>query len=265
MRAKTELFLYMLSWRGEQLSQPTCHRIQQSFEGWAYQNGLLPRIQKLEAEGFLAKHPQAADLSGVMQLTEKGRQAALGGHDPEKAWTRKWDRTWHMILFDLPADETALRKAFLRTLRANGFGCLQGSVWISPCIPGEMTTYLKGHPTRPCRLLHLKAKSSGKQADMRLVKDGWNFSKIENHYDALMQVLNAFDRVHQPAALLAWARREWAAWKKICDTDPFLPRALHPPGYPGPEIYAKRQQILKQAGILASDLFVSPETNFVEG
>jgi hypothetical protein len=173
MRAKTELFLYMLSWRGEQLSQPTCHRIQQSFEGWAYQNGLLPRIQKLEAEGFLAKHPQAADLSGVMQLTEKGRQAALGGHDPEKAWTRKWDRTWHMILFDLPADETALRKAFLRTLRANGFGCLQGSVWISPCIPGEMTTYLKGHPTRPCRLLHLKAKSSGKQADMRLVKDGW--------------------------------------------------------------------------------------------
>lgn len=260
MRTKTELFLYMLSWRGEQLLSPTSRHLQQSFEGWAYQNGFLPQIEKLKAQGFLKSHPEASDLSCFVQLTKEGMRVAQGGVNPEKAWARKWDHTWHLILFDMPAEERTLRKAFLRTLKSNGFGCLQGSVWLSPHLPKKMKRYLMKHPSRPCRLLHLKSKSEGKKADQRMVRDGWNFSEIETYYLELLQVLNDLNHVDHPTQLLIWAQREWQAWKKICDHDPFLPRGLHPSDYPGPDIWAKRQQILKQAGILASELFVSPET-----
>ncbi|WFB35791.1 PaaX family transcriptional regulator C-terminal domain-containing protein [Kiritimatiellota bacterium B12222] len=261
MRTKTELFLYMLSWRSGQLLSPTSHHLHQSFEGWAYQNGFLPQIEKLKAQGFLKNHPDARDVNCFIQLTREGELAAQGGVNPEKAWARKWNQTWHLILFDLPAHERTLRKEFLRALKANGFGCLQGSVWVSPRFPKTMKKYLNTHPTRPCRLVHLKSFSEGKEQDRRLVWDAWNFNRIHQDYLNLLQILNEFQQIENASQLLNWAQREWRAWKTICEKDPMLPKALHPADYPGPEIWHKRKKVLKQAGLLASGLFVSPETN----
>ena len=261
MRTKTELLLYMLSWRNGQLLNPSSHHLQQSFEGWAYQNGFLPQIENLKAKGFLEKHPESSDLGDFVQLTRAGQKVAQGGLRPEKAWARKWDQFWHMLIFDLPACEGSLRKDFLRTLKANGFGCLQGSVWVSPCFPKKMKKYLKNHPTRPCRLLHLKSGSEGKQKDQRIVQDAWNFRQIEQEYIALLQILNDFAQIRTATQLLAWAQQEWQAWKNICEKDPMLPKILQPADYPGPDIWSKRQTILHQAGLLAAELFVSAETN----
>jgi DNA-binding transcriptional regulator PaaX len=251
----------MLSWRSGQLLNPSNHNLLQSFEGWAYQNGFLPQIENLRAKGFLEKHPPASDLGHFVQLTRAGETAAQGGLRPEKAWGQKWDHIWHMLIFDLPASEGSLRKEFLRTLKAQGFGCLQGSVWVSPRFPQKMKKYLKSHPTRPCRLLHLKSPSEGGQTDQRIVQDAWNFNQIEQAYLDLQTVLNEFDQIHTAGQLLDWAKREWGSWKTICEKDPMLPKKLHPPSYPGPEVWNTRQKVLKKAGLLASELFVSAETN----
>ncbi len=261
MRTKTEFLLYLLSWRSGHLRTPSRQPLHQSFESWAYKNGFLPQIESLIAKGYLEKHPPSDSLNGFVELTRAGQKAAQGDLWPEKAWAKKWDRVWHLILFDLPACETALRKEFLRTLRTNRFGCLQGSVWVGPRLPKPMKKYLKTHPSRPCRLVYLKSASEGKDQDRRMVRDAWNFNQIHQEYLNLLQILNEFQHIGNAKQLLDWAQREWQTWKTICEKDPMLPGVLQPADYPGPEVWHKRKKVLKQAGLLASDLFVSPETN----
>ncbi|MDF3130461.1 hypothetical protein P0Y35_14740 [Kiritimatiellaeota bacterium B1221] len=260
MRTKTELLLYMISWRKDQLFHAS-HPPQQSFEGWAYQNGFPTQIETLKAKGYLQTR---SDLSPFLQLTQTGQLAAQGGLHPQQAWSKRWDHIWHMLIFDLPAEEKALRKNFLRTLKIHGFGCLQGSVWVSPRFPTSMSSYLKNHPSRPCRLLHLKSNSEGKRKDQCIIRDAWNFDLIADLYQELLEILHEFPQVENADQLLDWAQREWNAWKSICEKDPMLPRSLHPTKYPGPKVWKKRQQVLSQAGRLATELFVAPATNNVE-
>lgn len=108
------------------------------------------------------------DKRRVHRLTEAGRIAALGGRDPEAAWTTVWDYRWRLFLFDIPQTDNALRRKLTRSLSAIGCGCLQGSVWISATRPpgievafpetGRDCSHLIISPNR-CEIASLAAKS----------------------------------------------------------------------------------------------------------
>jgi len=53
VRAKTEELLYLLLWTAETISRPTWRNLTESFEGWAYRNGLLRQLQRLEKRRWL--------------------------------------------------------------------------------------------------------------------------------------------------------------------------------------------------------------------
>jgi DNA-binding transcriptional regulator PaaX len=76
--------------------------------------------------------------------------------------------------------------------------------------------------------------------DKEAVYQAWNFSKIEEMYQAyealLAQPLESRD--------LDWFRREHLLWKKIQALDPFLPKRLLPPTYPGLRIWKLRKSAL---------------------
>jgi hypothetical protein len=65
MRAKTEELLYMLLWASEMLWHPTFRNFTESFEDWAYRNGL--------AAGTAARTPRVA--GGAGRQTDAGVQA----------------------------------------------------------------------------------------------------------------------------------------------------------------------------------------------
>ena len=244
MKAKTELLLYMLAWGGGKLLSPSLRYQTMGFEEWAYRNGLLREIQRLEAQGFLEKHPDAGSMKAFSRVTEAGERVAMGGRNPERTWNLEWDRRWRLFLFDMPAKEHALRKALLRTLRRCGCGCLQNSVWISPVLPEELRPLLDAAEDRPGSLILLEAESRGATMDRMMVEDAWDFDRVEEAYGELSAVLAELPEEPDPQKVQAWAKSEMEAWKKIVATDPFLPRMLCPQGYSGFEVWKTRQQTL---------------------
>ncbi len=257
MKAKTELLLHRLLWLADKPMRPTFRNIEDSFEGWAYHQGLLPQIRRLEAQGLLESTTDELSGRRLHRLTEAGRIAATGGRDPESAWSAPWDQQWRLFLFDIPEVESSKRRLLNRALARAGCGCLQGSVWISTHLPASLEAILAEEDSECSHLLLLLAASKGKIVDGRMVLAAWDFTAIGAGYEAVLEVLDQFPQVAGAAdaeALADWTARELAAWRKALAADPLLPAVLHPKDYPGPEVSQKRRKVLEQAARLARTL-----------
>ncbi len=239
--------LYMLGWAAGKAFTRSFQYQMEGFEQWAYRNGLLRRIHELEAKAFIERTRDPDSFKGFLKLTDAGMKATLGGRDPEQAWDAPWDGKWRLFLFDLPSDQHALRKKFLRALRACGCGWLQQSVWISPTLPEEMKEFLDHTDDRPGALILLEALSRGRELDRMMVEDAWDFERVAETHTELAAVLADFPKNPDIPRLMEWAKREQAATKRMLELDPLLPRLLCPAGYQGFEIWKKRQQTLQQA------------------
>lgn len=249
MRAKTELLLWHLLWAAEMMMRPTFRNLMGGYEGWAYRNGFLKEIQRLEAKGIVELTRSPLDHQRLVRLTQAGRELALGGRDPQASWEKVWDNKWRLVLFDLPADNNRLRRQVLRALAAHGFGCLQGSVWISPQEPPELRKVFKEQGRDCSHFMVLEADSKGAKVDRKMVAAAWDFERINELYAEHMEVLgrwNAKIAASQPA-LLAWSTRENVAWLKAIRNDPLLPKALLPRGYVGRKAWNRRGKIMKRA------------------
>lgn len=131
MKSKTEDFLNLLLWSTDMLMRPTFRNLTDSYESWVYRHGLSRQVATLEELQLLERDPKTPG-DRLYRLTEQGRLHALGGRDPEAQWSRHWDGHWRLVLFDVPMEQHVYRGRLRRYLRVRGFGCLQGSVWITP-------------------------------------------------------------------------------------------------------------------------------------
>lgn len=257
MKAKTELLLYRLMWLAEKPLRPTYYHLEQSFEGWAYQNGLLNQIQQLEAKGFLEATQDPASGKRLHRLTEAGRAVAQGGRDPEKAWAQPWDQKWRLFLFDIPEREKSKRRQLTRALAKAGCGCLQGSVWISPVTPPAIESLVAGDDPDCTHLLLLFADSKGRKADAKMAQTAWNFGAIHAAYQQLQAVLDGFSKVASHLtreSLREWTASENAATRACLRIDPLLPAELLPKDYLGQETWRNRSKILAEVSRVASSL-----------
>ena len=87
MKAKTEELLYHLLWTCQMLSRPTWRNMTESFEGWAYRNGLLVQMGRLEQRKWVTRKSRERS-DRTYRLSAQGRLHALGGRDPEERWAR---------------------------------------------------------------------------------------------------------------------------------------------------------------------------------
>lgn len=252
MNAKTELLLLHLLWSADVMLRPTFRNLNQGFEGWAYRSGFLPQIHRLEAEGFLESNKSTLGKSRLIRLTEAGRIAALGGRDPEHGWSMPWDGKWRLILFDIPVTERSLRKRVNRALAGLGCGCLQGSVWISPRVPGDAGALFEERGEDCSHLLLLEADSRGQKVDQKMVKAAWNFSRINDHYRHHLEILESFPARPSDSSLLNWSKLENQAWLDAVRSDPLLPHMLLPAEYLGVKAWEKRRAVLRKAARLAT-------------
>jgi DNA-binding transcriptional regulator PaaX len=255
MKAKTELLLYRLLWLAEKPLRPTYFNLEQSFEGWAYRNGLLNQIQQLEAKGFLEATQDPASGKRLHRLTEAGRAVLQGGRDPDRAWAQPWDHKWRLFLFDIPEHERSRRRQLTRALAKAGCGCLQGSVWISPATPPAIESLVAGDDPDCTHLLMLMADSKGPKADAHMVEGAWDFEAINEAYQELQVVLDHFQEVARGKtreSLAEWTASENAATRACMGIDPLLPAQLLPKNYMGRKVWSQRRKILAGAARLAS-------------
>ena len=257
MQPKTEELLYFLLWSAEMLVRPTFRNITESFEEWAYRNGLLRQLRRLEQLQFLERDP-SRPRDRFYRLTEQGRLHALGGRDPETQWSRTWDRIWRLVLFDIPLAENPRRNHLRQYLRGRGFGCLQGSVWITPEPLTRECEILAGGQINPASLILLEGRPCGEESDMDLVAAAWDFKAINSNYARCLIVLEQLPSIslsdpRGAVALEEWAREEQRVWLNAVTADPLLPQPLLPPTYLGRRAWQRRVEVLESARRKLSD------------
>jgi phenylacetic acid degradation operon negative regulatory protein len=251
VKPKTEIFLYFLLWSAQSLTRPTFRNLDESFEAWAYRNGLLHHLAVLERQGWIESKAGHKD-DRVYRLTEAGRCHALGGRDPEAGWSRPWDGLWRLVAFDLPKREQAQRAALRRYLRRHGFGYLQNSIWITPEPLEQQAKLLRGGKIDVESLILMEARPCAGESDHDLVAGAWDFDQINALYREHLAILKQkpngpLTDAPRSRSLYRWATREHHAWAAITNADPFLPERILPAGYLGRKIWRMRQRVLSQA------------------
>ncbi len=251
VKPKTEEFLNLLLWSADLLMRPTFRNLTDSYESWAYRNGLMRQVATLERQQFLERDATAPD-DRLYRLTAQGRLHVLGGRDPEAQWARPWDGQWRLVLFDVPTGQNAHRERLRRYLRDKGFGYLQNSVWISPDPLTAEREVLGGGKINVESLILLEARPCAGESDAEIVAGAWDFERINRRYVRHLKILeerpgNALGNVAAAKALLRWSATEREAWLDAVINDPLLPGRLLPSYYLGQQAWRRRVEVLRAA------------------
>src|SRR5262245_35949359 len=98
MKTRTAELLYLMLWTCGTLARPTFRNLTDTFESWAYRNGLQRQLDELERRKLVESQRSpsrgSTPLARAMRLTEAGRILALGGREPPAQWGRRWDGYW---------------------------------------------------------------------------------------------------------------------------------------------------------------------------
>ena len=247
MRSRTEILLYQLAWVLDKMMRPTWRNLDSSFEMWAYGNGMLRQIQRLEAQAYIESRRDEQGGQRAIRLTQKGLAAGQIGHDPEPRWQRSWDGKWRIILFDLPEDQREIRRRLRRKLRSSGFGCMQRSAWISPDPLNDLAANLRPLAVNVAKLVVLDAAPCSGESSADMVRAAWDFKRIDEVWRHLEIHLSTPPDTRGGEArdnVLRWVARERKLLQSCFQFDPLLPRQLHPTSYRGTIVWNKRRQIL---------------------
>jgi DNA-binding transcriptional regulator PaaX len=252
MKPKTQEFLNFLLWSAERLMRPGFRNLTNSYEAWAYRKGLFRQVAALEGQQLLERDKYNLN-ERIYRLTEAGRVASLGGRDPHARWSRPWDGRWRLVLFDVPVGQNVRRERLRRYLRERHFGCLQGSVWISPDALKEEREILTGSRIDVGVMILMEARPCGDESDQEIVAGAWDFERINGRYSRHLGILA--ERPDEPLRngtaaerFRQWAVGEQKAWLDAVSLDPFLPERLLPADYLGRSGWRQRVSVLQKAG-----------------
>jgi phenylacetic acid degradation operon negative regulatory protein len=252
LRRKTEEFLNLLLWSVDTLMRPTFRNLTESYEGWAYRNGLLKQTERLERRSLIERKSNSRN-ERLYRLSAQGRVQALGGRDPEERWGREWDGRWRLVIFDVPAGQNAQRERLRRYLRRQGFGYLQDSVWITPDSLEEERRILVGGKIDVESLILMEAHPCAGESDAEIVSGAWDFERINQRYARHLRVLGERPRgagtgKEAGKLLLRWAKREYQEWLAAVSNDPLLPARILPSNYLGRRAWRRRMEVLRDGG-----------------
>lgn len=175
------------------------------------------------------------DLSGssrkredwVGKLTQKGKSVLNDKIDPVLLWNERWDRKWRLISFDLPRDAWLERGALRKWLKHYRFGCLQGSVWISPRNLGDWSSELSKLKIEPTKVTFMIGKFGGERTTAEYVLQAWDFGQLNKDYETYLEFLSRNSvgpKSNTPFE--DWYRVEMTLWRNCFSNDPFLPQDL---------------------------------------
>ncbi len=246
-RSEFDELLLLLLFGASKITRPYVANVYESFEGWQYRTGLNKRIDRCEARDLIRRERRANKI--VCRLTKKGRCQAAGGVDLEQRWQRRWDGVWRQVLFDLPARPVRVRQELWRWLRAQRFGCLQRSVWVTPDPVPEVMAALRGFRENAAAFTVMEASPTRGVSNAAIVNGAWDFDEINERYETYKEVVRLSpgqlaEMMDSPSQMQLWFRQERSYWQSALEIDPLLPRSLWPRGYRGPSVWKLRQRTM---------------------
>ena len=252
MQPKTEELLNFLLWSADSLLRPSFRKLNESYEGWVYRNGFHRQVEKLENQRLIQRDP-AHDDDRLYRLTAQGRVHALGGRDPEERWNRCWDGQWRLVLFDVPISRNSERAWLRRYLANHGFGCLQGSVWLTPDPIDDQKEILSKGTIHVDSLFLLQGEPCAGEKTDDIVSSAWDWDRINDLYTRHQKIIEEKPKgnLRDEAAAREfhrWAKLEHQTWLRAASFDPMLPKKLLPENYQGCRSLQTRLAVLKKAG-----------------
>lgn len=89
----------------------------------------LRRLRRIEYIGMAERNGEV-----IVTITERGRQRVLRANldNLKLRKPRRWNRMWHVVIFDIPEGYSSNRDALRKKLRSLTFFKLQQSVYVTP-------------------------------------------------------------------------------------------------------------------------------------
>ncbi len=211
---------------------------------YVFGGGMHRRLGRMEEKGWLEMEKEKGEW--VCRLTQEGILALSGGIDPERLWSESWDEKWRMLMFDLPAICRKERIQLHRWLKAERFGCLQGSLWVRPRAIAESIVDAEEIDTDADRMIVVEGSTLCGYTHRQIVAKAWNFTRINKGYREYLEELY---RARKSPAMRAdraeVMRTVIEGWIKASEPDPFLPRIIEPGGYLGRKAWNERRKTLE--------------------
>jgi phenylacetic acid degradation operon negative regulatory protein len=148
-----------------------------------------------------------------------------------------WDGQWHMVIYQVPETERALREQLRRRLAWLGFGPLSSSVWLSPHDRSQrVVDEFSGYPA--VQLDTFRSRSAGNGADRDIAARAWDLTALDRDYRALLDRYSPRLADYRAGALddqaaLVERMQLIYDYRQFPFRDPDLPAGLLPDGWPG--------------------------------
>jgi phenylacetic acid degradation operon negative regulatory protein len=246
---RSEDWLAGLFWAMEVFVRRSPAPLLRYFEPWKDGDRLRHQFRHLERANLIKSGgPKHAK---TYRLTPAGHLAVWGGVDPAQRWTRPWDGFWRLVLFDLPQKNPGRRSHLWRWLRAQHFGFLQNSLWITPDPIDETCFPLRRADCGVEVLAILEGQPGPGSTHAEIVQGAWDIAAINEAYRGYLKVVAAGDKLavrEDPPSrrIREWLSAEREAWLWAAGKDPFLPEALLPRDYLGRRAWKSRGRVMKK-------------------
>ncbi len=239
-------WLYLLFFLGDKLSRPTLRNLCESSE--QFERRYQAAFNRWEQQGWVNQGGKVEDF--VYALTDRGRAMVAPRRDPAVEWSREWDGSWRMLLFDLPSSETSLRMMLWRWLRGHQFGYLQNSVWVFPHSVSHLIRSLEWFRDNPEQFVLAESKTLFGASPASIVLGSWHWEEINHRYADYLEEVDSYesgiarDRTLEQLIELVALERE--AYDIALAMDPLLPKSLIPSRYLGQRAHARRAAYRKK-------------------
>jgi phenylacetic acid degradation operon negative regulatory protein len=197
----------------------------------------------------------------VLALTPAAWQQLDEGRD--RIFSRAagpWDGHWHMVIYQVPESERALREHLRRRLAWLGFGPLAASVWVSPHdLASLVKTALADNGS--VQLDVFRSRSDDSAADRAIAARAWDLAALDTDYQEMLAGYRPRLERYRTAPLdgpdaLSERMRLIHDYRRFPFRDPDLPPELLPPGWHGRqahEVFLAAHGLLRAAAEQAVD------------
>ncbi|MGY1690075.1 PaaX family transcriptional regulator [Geodermatophilus sp. SYSU D01105] len=196
--------------------------------------------------------------SGWLAASRRGRETLYTPTDDLRAavrarWARlderlgPWDGRWRMVIYTVPETDRSARERVRRTLTRHGFGPLAPATWLSPhkVALDDVRTELAREPLSRLDLLTAQVTQETGGSDTELAARCWDLQGVAAAYRRVIDGIRAVLAGPAPDGVSALVThlRVLAEIRRVGVSDPMLPDALRPPGWPGAELWEAWQEL----------------------
>jgi phenylacetic acid degradation operon negative regulatory protein len=213
-------------------------------------NAYHSAVTRLRKRGLITTESRKGELPSL-KLTPAAATSLPLYYTPHKAWNRKWNNRWYILMFDVPEKNRPYRDHLRAFLKQNHFGCLQRSVWVTPRdVRPDYDDLNKAAAVDTVAFL-FEAQTVLGFGPQSVVREAWNFQLIHQLQERYIQVahenlLRLKNGPAQPGDLVTLLRAENQAYAQALSLDPLLPKELNPPGYLGLQVADCHKNLIHQ-------------------